>query len=714
MKKLLLAIALALVFPAAGHAGLVTMTSQEIPLGPRGLLGATERQPFDMLGVHWQGPGSVAFRTRSAAGRWSAWVTADDDSGPDAGSRERQRAWRDGNLDWVGDSIAAQFRASGMVTRLRAYYLDSRVAARRPRTLASAGMPAIVPRSSWQADEAITRAKPQYAPRLELAIVHHTAGTNSYTPGQAAAIVRGIEIYHVQANGWNDIGYNFLVDRFGTIYEGRAGGVTRNVIGAHAEGFNRGTVGVALIGNFQAATPPPAMRSALVTLLAWRLDVAHVDPLSTVVYRSGGNLTYKAGRRVTLRAISGHRDTGPTACPGSGAYRLLPGIARAVARTGLPKLYAPLVTGSLGGDVRFQARLSSSLYWTVTVSAADGTIVAQHAGRSSLIDWTWDSAGAGSGPFRWSIATTVALLPASGTLGKASPPPPPPPPPGVPVQVSAPVPAGLLVTPDALAPGVDGSGGVVTVAFALASPASVTVTVRSADPGATATQTLLAAALPAGPSSFDWNLAGLPDGRYRIAVASKVAGETPVSRSVALLVDRTLTGLAAAPAAVSPNGDGAADTTTIGFQLARPAQVTVKIERLGKTVATVQSSTLGAGPQAVIWNGTAGGVPVPDGPYQAVATVTDAFGTISFSTPLTVDSTPPVLTLADATTLLLQLSEPASVTVTINGSTMVIQEPAGAFTIPWQGGPVASLTAQAQDLAGNLSAPVTLPAVLPG
>ena len=92
--------------------------------------------------------------------------------------------------------------------------------------------------------------------------------------------MRGIEIYHVKANGWNDIGYNFLVDRYGTVYEGRGGGVTRNVIGAHSLGFNSGTVGVSLIGNFQSAAPPAASVSSLVRLLAWRLDVAHVDPLS--------------------------------------------------------------------------------------------------------------------------------------------------------------------------------------------------------------------------------------------------------------------------------------------------------------------------------------------------------------------------------------------------------------------------------------------------
>src|SRR5262249_18214578 len=200
------------------------------------------------------------------------------------------------------------------------------------------------------------------------AIVHHTAGSNSYTPAQAAAIVRGIEIYHVKANGWNDIGYNLLVDRFGTVYEGRAGGVDRNVIGAHSLGFNSGTVGVALIGDFQKATPPPAMVNALEYVLAWRLDVAHVDPLSRVVYTSAGNSKFRAGKVVTLPAISGHRDTGPTDCPGNVAYALLPEIRSSVARIGLPKLYSPVVSGSLSSTVRFQARLSSPRAWTVTVT----------------------------------------------------------------------------------------------------------------------------------------------------------------------------------------------------------------------------------------------------------------------------------------------------------------------------------------------------------
>src|SRR5205823_3853918 len=127
--------------------------------------------------------------------------------------------------------------------------------------------PAIIPRSGWQADEEIRRAAPSYAPTLRLSVVHHTVNANNYTCAQAASIVRGIEVYHVKSNGWNDIGYNLLVDRCGQIYEGRYGGVDKNVIGAHSQGFNTGTVGVALIGTYSSTGPTAAQRQALVNVL---------------------------------------------------------------------------------------------------------------------------------------------------------------------------------------------------------------------------------------------------------------------------------------------------------------------------------------------------------------------------------------------------------------------------------------------------------------
>src|SRR5207253_10699758 len=259
--------------------------------------------------------------------------------------------------EWTGTANAIQYRRRGKVSRLRTYFLWSLVSLVPMRKLSIAGSPAIIPRSGWQADETIHRAPPQYAGTLSFALVHHTVNTNDYSPEQSAAIVRGIEVYHVKGNGWNDIGYNFLVDRCGQVFEGRYGGVDKNVVGAHSQGFNTGTVGVALLGTYQTVEPTAAQRQSLVDLVAWRLDLAHIDPLSTVAYVSGGNTKYAAGLPIALRAISGHRDTYFPDCPGNALYRLLPTIAQQVARTGGAKRYSPLAPGAVGGPVRSTARL---------------------------------------------------------------------------------------------------------------------------------------------------------------------------------------------------------------------------------------------------------------------------------------------------------------------------------------------------------------------
>src|SRR5262249_61010221 len=127
-----------------------------------------------------------------------------------------------------------------------------------------------------------------------------------------------------------------------------------------------------LIGNYSTATVTPAARAALVSLLAWRLDFAHVDPLSRVVRISAGNPRYPPGTPVTLNAISGHRDLYSTSCPANNLYALLPAIRRQVSQTGLPKIYEPAVSGAVGGPVRFTARLSPSADWTVPLRAQTG------------------------------------------------------------------------------------------------------------------------------------------------------------------------------------------------------------------------------------------------------------------------------------------------------------------------------------------------------
>src|SRR4051812_29097717 len=574
MQRTLLAtaVAAALAAPPVAHARDVSMHVRDVPLTQRSLASAQASQHFNMLAVHWIGAGTVAYRTRSLGGVWRAWRNADADN--------RTGTWHDGNLDWTGSSGGLQFRVAGVVRRLRSYEVWSRVNGVPTRALSQAGTPAIVTRAAWGANEEIVRARPSVAAAVRLAVIHHTAGTNTYTRAQAAAIVRGIEVYHVQGNGWNDIGYNFLVDRFGTVYEGRGGGVERNVIGAHAEGFNTGTSGIALLGNYTSAVPTAAQQSALAGLLAWRLDIAHVDPRSTVVYTSGGNAKFRAGKVVTLRAISGHRDTGPSECPGGRAYALLPGVAKRVALIGLPKLYSPTVLGSLGGPIRFQARLSSSLAWTVTVVDRLGKPVAKGSGRGTLVDWTWASPARKSG-YSWTISAPGIRV-GTGTIG---------------VVVAPPTaPTGtfsltnLVANPSVITPNADGSGDTTTVSFTLGTAAQVYAQV--VDAGGAPLLTLLNETRPAGASSLPWGAHVLPDGRYRVVVTARAGGKT-TTKAADVVVDRTLAGLQSSLPVLSPTGDGVNDTVTFSFALAQNVPVRLEIVQGGFAVATPFQGQLG-------------------------------------------------------------------------------------------------------------------------
>ena len=184
---------------------------------------------------------------------------------------------------------------------------------------ATARRPAIVTRAGWGADESWRHWRPSYA-RVRMAFVHHTAGTTEYTRLQAPAIVRAVYYYHCKVLGWGDIGYNFLVDRYGTIYVGRYGGMRRGVIGAQVAGFNTHSTGVSMMGTFETAQPTPEMLAALERLLAWKLRLTRVDPLGRTVMTSHGGDRYAAGVRVRLRTISAHKDVGITACPGRAGY----------------------------------------------------------------------------------------------------------------------------------------------------------------------------------------------------------------------------------------------------------------------------------------------------------------------------------------------------------------------------------------------------------
>lgn len=173
---------------------------------------------------------------------------------------------------------------------------------------AAVARPAINTRAQWGADESIMTWMPEVA-RVNGAVVHHTAGSNSYTAAQVPSIIRGIYTYHAQSRGWGDIGYNFLVDKFGRIWEGRAGGVERAVVGAHAAGVNSHTFGLSLMGNYDQATVPAPAMDAMSRLIAWKLSLHGV--------RANGTAAID-GR--TQPAVVGHRDVGQTSCPGANLY----------------------------------------------------------------------------------------------------------------------------------------------------------------------------------------------------------------------------------------------------------------------------------------------------------------------------------------------------------------------------------------------------------
>ncbi|MCX4909317.1 peptidoglycan recognition protein [Streptomyces sp. NBC_00878] len=194
--------------------------------------------------------------------------------------------------------------------------------------------PAIVPRERWLADAAYTRPPTRYANRVSAVFVHHTDSPNGYDCADVPRIIR--YLYAGQAGGrhWDDIGYNFLVDRCGTIYEGRAGGTDRAVVGAHTQGFNVGTTGIAAIGTFTAGVPvPKAMTDAIAAVAAWKLGLVGIDPRAEVQLVSTNSLSkYAAGTRGTFTAVSGHTDGYWTACPGAALMARLPEIREHAAR----------------------------------------------------------------------------------------------------------------------------------------------------------------------------------------------------------------------------------------------------------------------------------------------------------------------------------------------------------------------------------------------
>ncbi|MDX2565066.1 peptidoglycan recognition protein [Streptomyces sp. TX20-6-3] len=180
--------------------------------------------------------------------------------------------------------------------------------------------PKIITRAGWGADERIREKGFVYTKTIKAAFVHHSATGNNYTCAQAPSVLRSIYRYHVQSSGWRDFGYNFAVDKCGNIYEGRAGGVAKPVLGAHTLGFNTNSMGIAVLGTFTKTTPPAAVVTAVARLTAWKLGLHGVNPKGSSYLVSGGGNLYKKGSTVKFNSIAGHRDGFATECPGARLY----------------------------------------------------------------------------------------------------------------------------------------------------------------------------------------------------------------------------------------------------------------------------------------------------------------------------------------------------------------------------------------------------------
>lgn len=183
--------------------------------------------------------------------------------------------------------------------------------------------PRIITRRGWGADEKLREKNFAYTKTVKAAFVHHSASGNNYRCSQASSVLRSIYRYHVKSSGWRDFGYNFAVDKCGNIYEGRAGGVAKPVLGAHTLGFNTNSTGIAVLGSFGSANPPAAAVKAIARLTAWKLGLYGANPRGKTYLRSGGGNLYKKGSNVRLHVISGHRDGFATECPGIRLYKKL-------------------------------------------------------------------------------------------------------------------------------------------------------------------------------------------------------------------------------------------------------------------------------------------------------------------------------------------------------------------------------------------------------
>ena len=426
----------------------------------------TVTKPFSVVGLTWLGalPKGTVFKARvREAGKWSTWneLHFSDDHGVDAKSAEANgtrfgtdpfmtavadaievsmtnksgAAPRDLKVDLIGSQETKQDRA--LLTSVRR--LDATGSPTDAAVTPGGGVvmrPNIVTRAQWGADETWRDPVPRMGTTIVAGFVHHTASTNNYSPEQAPAQMRALYAYYTKSLKYADMAYNFLVDQYGTVYEGRnactygdvnpCDGPTLPVVGAHTAGLNLNTFAISAIGNYDTKKPsnPTAMVESIASLMAWKLAPYGLDPnaiASMVSTDTSGLSKYSKGMTAKTPVISGHRDVGKTACPGRYLYPYLPAIRARATELLAPVIHGVSVTPNLidvtaPTPVNVSAVIPATGNWNVTVTnQATGELLKSSAGTqgtTSAMAFTWDgtnSAGAPvtTGRYLVSIAATV-------------------------------------------------------------------------------------------------------------------------------------------------------------------------------------------------------------------------------------------------------------------------------------------------------------------
>ncbi|MEU0025286.1 peptidoglycan recognition protein [Streptomyces sp. NPDC006335] len=419
----------------------------------------TETKQFSLLGISWTGAtkhldGKAQVRTRSIdTGAWTSWQDLETDADPVEDADERAGARGASEPLWVGPSDGVEVQvvhedgttSAGLPTGLKVNLVDPGVTAAEAADAATEPAaytedvtpsptattptspaptattptaptstvpePPIVSRADWGADESLSPDPSEYNTDVKAVFVHHTAGSNDYTCTESASIVRAVYAYHTapapNGNGWNDLGYNFLVDKCGTIFEGRKGGVDQPVLGAHTYGWNRESTGIAVIGEYTATGASNAALTSVARIAAWKLGQYGVDPDSTVQLKAGAtqkNLagtSFTAGESYTFNRVSGHRDGYATECPGNSLYAQLPTI-RAWAAGPVQGLKLTSLTGATLSGSTYWTKGAITAKWSTTTPASliskfellvDGQVVATTSGTATSASTTL---GAGS------------------------------------------------------------------------------------------------------------------------------------------------------------------------------------------------------------------------------------------------------------------------------------------------------------------------------